>query len=347
MTNNLQADLEHIFSNIDSLWENFRNSNIFLTGGTGFFGKWLLESFIYANEQKKLNAKITVLSRAPLKFIKEFPHLANGRRVNFLKGNVIDFEFPTERFDYVIHAATEVNAKLNDQNPLEIFDIIVHGTRRVLDFAVKCKARRFLLTSSGAIYGKQPPQCINISEEYNGAPDPLNPISTYGEAKRASELLCSIYQRQHDLSFSIARCFTFVGPYLNLDIHFAVGNFIRNILNGENINISGDGSPYRSYMYTADLTIWLWTILIKGKNNEAYNVGSDKAISILELAELIKENSKDKSIIISKKGKFQKTPERYVPSIEKAKHDLGLNITIDLPEAIQRTISFHKSNYKK
>ncbi len=340
---NLNNDLKYILSNTDSLWENIRDKNIFLTGGTGFFGKWILESFIYANEQKKLNASITVLSRNPAKFAKDFAHLANGLGVNLLEGDIVDFEFPKVKFEYVIHAATEASAQLNEENPLKMFDTIVCGTRRVLDFAVECGARKFLLTSSGAVYGKQPAELANITEDYNGAPDTLNSLSTYGEAKRASELLCSIYKKQYNLSFSIARCFAFVGPYLNLDIHFAIGNFIRNILSEEEINIKGDGTPYRSYMYAADLAISLWTILINGEET-AYNVGSDKPVSIAELAEIVAsfDDKNQTKINIAERIKKDNLATRYVPSIDKLQKELKITNTISLEEGIEKTINWNK-----
>ena len=84
-------------------------------------------------------------------------------------------------------------------------------TRRALEFSVECGAKKFLLTSSGAVYGKQPATLVRVGEDYAGGPDVSNPQSAYGEGKRISELLCSIYSRQHGLEAKIARCFAFVG----------------------------------------------------------------------------------------------------------------------------------------
>jgi len=334
-------DLNHIVEETAGLFQAIAGSRVFVTGGTGFFGKWLLESFAWANEQLNLNAKMLVLSRGPDSFKAKYPHLAQIPCIEFCQGDVRDFDFPQEQFDFIIHAATEASSHMNRDNPILILDTIVEGTRRVLDFAVQCGAKRFLLTSTGAVYGQQPPDVQKVAEDYTGAPDLTKPTSAYGQAKRVAELLCSIYQNQHGLEVVIARCFAFVGPYLNLDIHYAIGNFIRDGLEDKAISVLGDGTPYRSYLYAADLTIWLWTILFKGQPSRAYNVGSDKEISIAQLAKMVSNCfPKKPQVKIAQKPVPGLVPQRYVPSVDRAKEELGLQCWIDLDEAIKRTIQF-------
>lgn len=343
--NPLAADLEHILEHTAALWENIRGARIFVTGGTGFFGAWLLESFAWTNKKLGLGARVLVLSRDPGKFARKCPHLANDPSVDFLIGDVRDFEFPSERFDYVIHAATEASAKLNEENPLLMVETIVDGTRRTLGFARRSQARRFLYISSGAVYGKQPPDLSRIPEDYLSAPDPLDSRSAYGEGKRLSELLCSIYKKQFRIKAIIARCFAFVGPYLNLDIHYAVGNFIRDGLSGGPIRVSGDGTSFRSYMYAADLAIWLWTLLFRGEPGEAYNVGSEDAVTIKELAQEVSAaflHSPD--VVIAKTPIPGRPQEQYVPSVKKGRKELGLDVWIKLDEALRRTIAFSEQH---
>jgi len=337
--NILHEDLDHIFEHTKILWENLRGKKIFVTGGTGFFGKWLLESFVWANDQLKLNAQMVVLSRAPDSFKAKYPHLAKASGVRFHHGDVQNFEFPQERFDFIIHAATDVSTDLNAKNPLLMVNTILEGTRRTLEFARHCGTKRFMLISSGAVYGKQPADLSQISENYLGAPDSTQPGSAYGETKRLAELLCSIYQKQYDVEITIARCFAFVGPYLNLDTHYAIGNFVRDGLAGGPINVSGDGTPCRSYLYAADLAIWLWTILFRGVSGEAYNVGAEDVISIKDLAyEVAAFFPSSPKVIIAKSPLPGRQAEHYVPSVRKAKINLGLDAWIDLKEALHKTI---------
>jgi nucleoside-diphosphate-sugar epimerase len=223
-----------------------------------------------------------------------------------------------------------------------MLDTIVEGTRRTLEFARRCGAQKYLLTSSGAVYGKQPPDLMHIAEEYVGGPDPLDPRSAYGEGKRIAEMLCALYTKQHGLETKIARCFAFVGPYLPLDIHFAIGNFIQDELRGGPIQVKGDGTPCRSYLYAADLAIWLWTILFRGEPCRPYNVGSEESMTIAEIAHMVAQAFTPSVVVqIAQEPRVGTTPERYAPSVQRAQSELGLKQMIGLSEAIHRTAAWY------
>ncbi|PWU17478.1 MAG: epimerase [Verrucomicrobia bacterium] len=342
--NPLTSDLDFVLTQGRSLWEELRGSRLFITGGTGFFGCWLLETFAWANEKLGLGASATVLTRSVEAFQKKAPHLAKIPSIRFQPGDIRTFEFPPGRFSHIIHAATEASAKLNEENPLLMFDTIVEGTRRALEFARQCGAQRFLLASSGAVYGQQPSDITHVPEDYGGGPNPTEPRWAYGEGKRAAELLCALYHKQTpELKPTIARCFAFVGPHLPLDMHFAIGNFIRDGLGGGPIEVNGDGTPFRSYLYAADLALWLWTILLKGQSCRPYNVGSDKDLTVAETACAVADAFQPPvEVRIARQPTPGKPAERYVPSAKRAQVELGLKENFGLSQAIQRTIAWHR-----
>ncbi len=329
-------DLSHVLETSPSLKKGLAHSRIFVTGGTGFFGRWLIESWKYASQELGVKTEMVVLTRSARSFLDANPHLKTDA-LSFVEGDIRAFAFPRGEFTHVIHAATPASAQLNQDAPQEMFDTVVEGTRRALAMAAQAKAHTFLLTSSGAVYGPQPSELTHIPEEYGGGPDPLNPASAYAEGKRAAEHLCRLAR---GTSCKIARGFAFVGPGLPLDIHFAVGNFLRDGMAGGPIRVGGDGRPYRSYLYSADLAAWLWEILFAAPANRAFNVGSDDDMTIAELAGRIAKRFGTQAEIAKKPQGAP--PTRYVPSVERAKQELGLKVHIPFDEAIERTIRWHQ-----
>jgi nucleoside-diphosphate-sugar epimerase len=289
-----------------------------------------------------LNATATVVTRSPANFAAKAPHLTGDPHVQLLAGDVRDFEFPDGAFPFVIHAATEASARQAAEVPLEMLSTILAGTERTLEFAATHGTGRFLLTSSGAVYGKQPSSITHLPESYAGAPDPLDPSSVYAEGKRAAELMCSLYQRKAGMECAIARCWAFCGPHLPLDAHFAIGNFIGNVLRKEPISIQGDGTPRRSYLYGADLAIWLWTMLFRAPSLTPINVGSDEDLSIVELAHKVAQILDPNAVVrVAGSPVPGAAPSRYVPSVSRAKQLLGLEQTVSLEESIRRTAAWY------
>jgi dTDP-glucose 4,6-dehydratase len=347
-----KADLAHILTHTQDLWDRLRGQNIFVTGGTGFFGRWLLESFVFANDHLDLDARMTVLTRDPAAAAAKAPALAASPWIHFVRGDVRHLDHSrllpqltpghSGQFPFVVHAAMD---SVNQEDPVAVFDTIAGGTRAVLDFAVAAGTRRFLFTSSGAVYGAQPSELTHIPETYPGAPDPTRASSAYGEGKRAAELLCAAWHARHPtLEPVIARCFAFVGPLLPIDAHFAIGNFIRDALRGEPIAIGGDGTPYRSYLHAADLAVWLWTLLFRGEPSRPYNVGSPEDVTILKLAETVAGCfPRPLHVTLARQPQPGVPPSRYVPAIRRAVDDLGLAVLIPLSEAISRTAAWHSS----
>ncbi len=337
----LERDLEHILAHTRDLWSELRGRNIFITGGTGFLGRWLLESFAYANAELGLGASATVLSRDPEAFIRRAPSLGGDPAIVFCRGDVRDFPFPGKEHSFIIHGAASVSDRLSGEDYPALFDAIVRGTGRTLDFAVQTRCAKFLFLSSGAVYGKQPAGMTHIPETYTGGPDTMDPASAYGEGKRSAELLCALRHKLHPgLETKIARCFAVVGPHMPLDSHFALGNFIRDAGKGGPVAVRGDGTPFRSYLYAADLTVWLWTILFRARPCRPYNVGSGDPVTILEAASVVAGLANPPQAVTVARPPGGGPPQRYIPDVSRARLELGLTAKIGLQEAVSRTMSF-------
>lgn len=337
-------DIDHVLAHTAGLWDAFRGESLFLTGGTGFVGTWLLETFLTANERFDLRARIVVLSRDPGSFLRRAAKMTGLRAVEFVQGSTSFFEFPEGRFAYVIHAATEQGLIPSPASPEGPFDQNVLATRRVLEFARHHGARRVLLTSSGAVYGKQPSDVAHLDEDYPYAPSTNDVSAAYGHSKRVSEFLGCAYGAAHGYEVLIARLFAFAGPLIPLNLNFAVGNFVRDALQGGPIRIAGDGAALRSYLYAADLAIWLWTVLLKGEHGRPYNIGSSEAVSIIQLAEAVRASLPTTSAVeisVARKSVAGEAPARYVPSNARAANELGLIPRIPLAESIRRMIEWY------
>lgn len=333
----IESDLQDILDQTTIVWPELKGAHIFITGGTGFIGCWLLESLKYANEKLNLGIKVTVLTRSASSFEKKASHLASYKGFEFIEGNVCDFASPLGEYTHVIHAATDASADLNENNPRQMFNTVIQGTHRALDFAVEKKAKRVLFLSSGAVYGQQPWEMTNVPESWMGGPSCVDARATYAEAKRAAEMLCAIYQKQFGLEVAIARIFALLGPYLSLGIHFAAGNFIRDAMAGKKVLVNGNGLPCRSYLYASDLTVWLLHLLVRAESCKPYNVGSDESISVKELAQKTAETLADGEYEVLGAKDIGWNPGRYVPDTSLIEADLGLKRTVSLDEAIVRT----------
>lgn len=336
------GDLDHVLAHTGKLWAGARGGNFFITGGTGFFGTWLLETFARANDAMGLGMSATVLTRDPAAFAQRAPHLAARSDLRFHQGELRTFTFPAGRFTHLIHAAADTGVWTKNESPAGLTERIAAGMQHLLDFAAVAGIRNFLHVSSGAVYGPQPATLTHVPEDYPGIAEPLPAGSAWAEGKRVAEQLCSAHAAQHGYSLKIARCFAFVGPHL--DGNYAIASFINDALHERPVQVTGDGTPHRSYLYASDLAIWLWTMLFAGAPGRAYNVGSAAGLSIAEVAEAVAEAAGG-SITVRIGG----TPEpgrpvsRYVPAIGRAETELGLRVRVALPEAIRQTLAWQRS----
>lgn len=315
-------DLVRIITLAKSPLEQLKNARIFITGGTGFIGTWLVESLLFANDQLQLNLHLTVLTRSERK------HHA----IDFYAGDVRDFIFPAKQFTHIIHAGTPSSALTHQGHPEQVYDIIVSGMKRILEFSTHCGAEELLFLSSGAVYGKH---AAPIDETASLNP---NKDSDYAQGKYIAEKMCADFGG--NAAIKIARCFAFVGPHLPLDQHYAIGNFIRDALEGKKITVKNPAPVYRSYQYAADMVIWLLYILVNGVANRPYNVGSPDAISIIDLAKKI-AGLTHTEIMLPDNVDDSKPVDYYVPCVDRALSELGLRQSYTLDEGILKTIRWN------
>ena len=318
---------------------NLNSKKILITGGSGFFGKSIL-SFL----KKESNlSKVIILSRNPDSIKKYFNLNDFNFEIELIPHDIKSEITIKESVDFIIHAATESSTSLSKDNPLLMRDTIVDGTKNVIEFAVKSNAERLLFVSSGAVYGKNSNISSGFKENDFNKLDFLDPLNSYSLSKQHAEHLCALYARKYNISFVIARCFAFVGPYLPLNAHFAIGNFIKEAINGNDIIIKGDGKTIRSYLYADDLAEWLITILLQGNKGEAYNVGSRNKISIYNLAKTVSEALEGQSKI-QITGEESDIIDSYFPNTEKIMKDLNVIEKHSLVDSIKLTAKHHLEN---
>ncbi|MCF8169250.1 MAG: NAD(P)-dependent oxidoreductase [Rhodoferax sp.] len=328
-----------MFDHLDSTA--YAGKRLFITGGTGFFGLWLLSALARMNA-RGLKVEVCVLSRDSSKFLTRYTQFRAARWLRFVIGNVRNFSTDIEPFDWMIHAATETSTNAHAQ-PWRMFDDIALGTRQVIECAVRAKASRMLLVSSGAVYGPQYSTLHQMPDDSLQACSTLSAANAYGEGKRVMELMGCMAQESNGIESLVARCYAFAGPGLPLDGHFAIGNFVRDALYSDAIRVKGDGTALRSYLYGADLAVWLLQLLAHGRPGTAYNVGSDIPISIGQLAHAVRDVLAPSMPVHIENRILSKPDDQsvYVPSISRARNELKLQPWTSLETALRRTGAYY------
>ena len=342
ISNVLAEDFKQVFYRVGGLWENMRKARIFVTGGTGFFGAWLLYTLLEAQRQVDLEIEAVLLTRNPSLFSQKHPLIARASMVRLYQGDIANFTYPAGKFTHMIHAASELS-HFEPSTPSETVSHTERSCLRMMDFAKKSGVTSVLYISSGAVYGPMQPGRRFLSEDQSTLPMPHQPENWYAKAKRAGEKIMLEQGNTKNISVKIARGFAFHGPMLPLDSPFAVAAFLGRALSNEKIVIRNHGLTVRSYLYGADLAQWLWTILIRGAHGRAYNTGSDIPVTILHLAEAIQKACQTKAglQVLGTLPPGQE-PEFYVPKIQRAKTELSLEVFTGLEEGLARSVNHYR-----
>ncbi|MBI2094596.1 MAG: NAD-dependent epimerase/dehydratase family protein [Candidatus Omnitrophica bacterium] len=330
------------------LLEALRGETIFITGGTGFVGVWFCELVAHLNDQHGFGTQLLLLSGRAQSFSAKAPHLAMRKDVTLIERDVRSLLDIPKEASWIIHAAGSPDNRLAASDPLRVAQVITRGTETVLDAATRLpNLKKFLNISSGLVYGAQPLERERIPEGYSGGLDCASVSGIYAESKRFAETLCVAYRSQHRLPVVTARPFAFIGPYQLLDRPWAVNNFIRDGLLGGPIRILGDGQTVRSYMYPSDMVFWLLRILAAGIPGQSYNVGSPHGVTLQQLAEKVAACFPAPPKILSRLSPEQALHRsRFVPDVRLAEETLGLRLTVDLENALRRTILWNQAQNK-
>lgn len=312
-------------------------ASLLLIGGTGFFGKSFLDAFRRGCLNDWEVDKVIAMSRHADELKRLAPQLL-GSRVELVNADIGTVEsLPVS--DYVIHAAASTDARNYLSKPETERKNIQAGVYNYCRLAPDFHAgSKIVYVSSGAVYGVQAADVPFLEEDNVGFSLQNMPEHKrdYAVAKRDAEQAFELLCQQHNLQANIARCFAFVGPWLPRDQHFAIGNFIQDGLEGRPIEVKAKHPVYRSYMHADDLVNWLMAMAKKADSScEAYNVGSDHAIEMGELAKLVAHQF---GVTANVPDKSESVVDRYIPSIEKARNKLGLELSLDLTKAIKCTI---------
>ena len=323
------------------LLDDLKNQKILVAGGTGFIGSWIAEFIAFLNDNYQFNTSLIILARNTDSFRDEKAHLSNRKDIQFISRDIRNINELSQNVSYIINAAASPDNRTHVSNPIETISTITKGTDNLIDSAFKLtKLKKFLYLSSGQVYGKSVPKNESISEVDFGPLDCYKITSIYTEAKRLAEATCCAYSNQYKLPIIIARPFSFIGPYQSLSKPWAVNNFINDALNNKTIRIIGNGEPVRSFMYPADLVVWILKILVSGKSNTAYNIGSPFGISLKDAAEKIVHIAQTNVNIDIKYN--NNDSYCFVPDITLGEKELGLKINYDIEETLRRSIAWFK-----
>jgi nucleoside-diphosphate-sugar epimerase len=337
----LQKDCSDAASWSLSMLDELKNQKIYIAGGTGFIGSWIAEFITFLNDNYNFNASLVILSRNTESFREEKNHLSNRKDILYISGDIRNINELPNDISFIIHAAASPDNRNHVSNPIDTISTITKGTDNLIDSAFKLPhLKKFLYLSSGQVYGRSFTNKEFISENDFGRLDCNKITEIYSESKRLAEATCCAYSSQYKLPIVIARPFSFIGPYQSLSKPWAVNNFINDALNNKTIRIIGNGEPIRSFMYPADLVVWILKILISGKTNTSYNVGSPLGISLKNVANKIVKIAQTNVNIDIKYNNIDSYS--FVPDITLCENELGLKINYNIEETIQRSISWFK-----
>ncbi|NVJ90023.1 MAG: NAD-dependent epimerase/dehydratase family protein [Methylocystaceae bacterium] len=268
-------------------WERLKNKTVLVSGAAGFLPSYMVETLLYLNENKNFNIKIIGLVRTLNKAKTKFKHALKSPLLHLIEQDVCHPIYIEDKIDFIIHAASFATPKVFKENPIETILPNVIGTKNLLDLAHKNHVEGFLYFSTSGVYGFVNENDYPIKEDCFGSLDSMDISSCYLESKRMGEMLCSAWMYQKGVPIRVVRPAITYGPGLELEGGRSFEDFISCIVKKQDIILYSNGTAIRNFCYIADATLGFFTVMLNGKDGEAYNVATEHEISIKELAEYL------------------------------------------------------------
>ncbi len=331
-----QNDLEELAQN--NIFDEFDSKSILITGATGLVGSELVLGILCANRLRSLNIKVIALVRNEEKAKKVFEKVLENPNLEIIVQDVNRPLTYEGKVDYIIHTANTTSSKDFVTKPVETIMTIINGTKNMLDYAKKVSAKSFLYLSSLEIYGTILSETPLKESEY-GKLEILSSRNSYSEGKRLAENLCISYSYEYGLNTKIARLAQTFGAGVTKDDNRVFAQFAKSVINKTDIVLHTKGETVRNYCYITDAVSALLTILLKGKDQAAYNVANpNTAISIKDMAGIAAEKGgvEVKYEIDNKERGYNPIVKIILDTAELEK--LGWEAWIDLDEMFERLI---------
>lgn len=318
-----------------------------ITGASGLVPSYLLEALLYLNETARAGIRIIALVRDRNRAMRRLGHLVDRPDLTLVIQDVRDPYTGPKGVDFVIHAAGQASPKSYGKDPVGTFAANVFGTWHMLKLAKESRSQAFLFISSGEVYGKVPDLTSPVKEDFFGWIDPLLVRSCYAEGKRGGETLCACWHSQYEVPAMVVRLSHTYGPRMDLDDGRVFADFVADIVARRDIVMKSDGSARRPFCYIADSVAGIFTVLLRGSNGEAYNLGAESEVTILELAELLCGLFPERNCRVVRQARDPADP--YIPSSNPGGHfdlskikALGWHPTTGIEEGFRRTVSSYE-----
>ena len=342
----IDEDLQNIISH-PLPWDTLFGKTVLISGANGLVPSYVLETLLYLNETKRADIHAIALIRNRQRAMRRLGHLATRRDVTFVVQDVTDCYVGPKIVDFIIHAAGQASPKFYGIDPVGTFAANVLGTWRMLELAKAASSQGFLFLSSGEVYGRVMDPTIPVTETSFGSIDPLVVRSCYAEGKRGGETLCACWYAQYGVRTKVVRLGHTYGPRMDLDDGRVFADFVADLVARRNITLKSDGSSSRPFCYLADSTAGIFTVLLRGRDGEAYNLGTESEISILDLAELLCRLFPERNCRVVRRERVAGDP--YISSSNSGGHfdlskirSIGWRPTTSIEEGFRRTVQSYE-----